>query len=71
MANRVVVVEAGQVSCPESGQVDVERCLTCPAFRRLLAGDETEATCVECRSPRTALTATWDAYAGLAGHLPG
>lgn len=71
MANRVLVVDAGQVSCPESGQVDIERCLTCPSFRRLLAGDENEAPCVECRTPRTALTAAWDAYAGLAGHLPG
>jgi hypothetical protein len=71
MTNRELVVDAGQVTCPESGQVDLERCLTCPRFRRMLGGDDGATLCVECRPPRTALSATWDDYSSLAGHLPG
>lgn len=71
MATRVLAVEAGQVSCPESGQVSVERCLTCPRFSALLAGDDPDTAAVRCRPERTGLTATWGAYADTIGHFPG
>lgn len=71
MRTRVLPVEAGRLSCPETGQVDLEVCLVCPRFRALLAGAGPDETLVECRPLRTELTAAWSAFADVIGHLPG
>ena len=49
------LVDNGTVGCPSRGEdVDVERCLACPAFGNLVAADD--VTYVLCR-PESTLSA--------------
>ncbi len=37
-AERILIVEAGQVVCPRRGIVDIEQCWACPAYRGAAPG---------------------------------
>lgn len=48
---RTLVVEAGQVMCPRTGMVDLERCWICPAYDGFSTGLVEGVVCKASRGP--------------------
>ena len=53
------IVHAGRVSCPYSGDIDVERCVDCPRLERV--EDLGETWRIQCNAPNPLgdLTGPW------------
>jgi hypothetical protein len=50
---QTLVVEAGQVMCPRTGMVDVERCWICPAYDGFSTGHLEGVVCRASRGPES------------------